>query len=97
MVEYEAPDIEELRRTSSDVARLIQQGEIVYVHCRAGIQRAPLVACAVLMQMGWSLTDAYRVVSSRRAATTISEEQLVVLRHLADMHGERMAMDAPTP
>jgi protein-tyrosine phosphatase len=38
MVEYEAPDIEELRQTSTDVASLIQQGEIVYVHCRAGIQ-----------------------------------------------------------
>jgi protein-tyrosine phosphatase len=96
MVEYEAPDIEELCQTSTDVASLIQQGEIVYVHCRVGIQRAPLVACAVLIQLGWSLADAYRVVSSRRAVAAISEEQLDVLRKLAAMVGRRL-MDAPTP
>ncbi len=85
--EYEAPDIVELRQVSSDVASLIAQGEVVYVHCRAGIQRAPTVACAVLMQLGWSLADAYRVVSSRRAVAAMSAGQLAVLRqfdHLID-------------
>ena len=52
LAEYEAPTIEELRRVSSDVARLIQKGEVVYVRCRAGIQRASLVACAVLVADG---------------------------------------------
>lgn len=96
LVEYEAPGVEELHLASSGVATLIQQGETVYVHCRVGIQRAPLVACAVLIQLGWSLADAYRVVSSRRAVAAISEEQLVVLRRLADMIGPRLALDAPT-
>jgi protein-tyrosine phosphatase len=83
--EYDAPDIAELREVSSDVASLIAQGEVVYVHCRAGVQRAPTVACAVLIQMGWSLADAYRVVSSRRAVTAMSEGQLAVLRQFADV------------
>jgi atypical dual specificity phosphatase len=94
--EYEAPDIAELRQVSSEVASLIAQGEVVYVHCRAGIQRAPTVVCAVLMQMGWSLADAYRVVSSRRAVTAMSEEQLAVLQQFGDLIGRLPAANAPT-
>ncbi len=94
--EYEAPDIAELRDVSIDVASLIAQGEVVYVHCRAGVQRAPTVACAALIQMGWSLADAYRVVSSRRAVTAMSEEQLAVLRRFADMVIRQPAVKAPT-
>jgi protein-tyrosine phosphatase len=78
--ENDAPNIAELREVSSDVASLIAQGEVVYVHRRAGVQRAPTVACAVPMQMGWSLADAYRVVSSRRAVKAMSKEQLEALR-----------------
>jgi rhodanese-related sulfurtransferase len=93
--EYEAPDIAELRQVSSGIASLIAQGEVVYVHCRAGVQRAPTIACAVLIQMGWSLADAYRVVSSRRAVTAMSEEQLAVLRQFADVVVRPPAVKAP--
>jgi protein-tyrosine phosphatase len=94
LTEYEAPDVAELRQVSIDVAGLIAQGEVVYVHCRAGIQRAPTVACAVLVQMGWSLADAYRVVSSRRTVAAMSEQQLAVLRQLADLVGPLPAVKA---
>jgi hypothetical protein len=94
--EYEAPDVAELRQVSSGVASLITQGEVVYIHCRAGIQRAPMVVCAVLLQMGWSLGDAYRVVSSRRAVAAMSEEQLAVLRKLADLVVRPPAVKVPT-
>ncbi len=87
--EYEAPEIVELSQMSSEVASLVAQGEVVYIHCRAGVQRAPLVACAVLMQMGWSLADAYRMVSARRAATAMSGDQLSVLREFANWLGSQ--------
>ena len=80
MVEYEVPGIDELRLVSSEVAGLIRHGEVVYVHCRARIERAPLVAYAVLMQMGLSLPDVYRVVSLCVAA--MSDEQRTALEQL---------------
>jgi hypothetical protein len=80
--EYQAPSLEALNGVSKQVASLIEAGEIVYVHCREGIQRAPLVACAVLLQMGWTLPNAFRLVSSRRAAAAMSDAQLAVLREL---------------
>jgi rhodanese-related sulfurtransferase len=94
--EYEAADVADLRQVSSDVASLIAQGEVVYVHCRAGVQRAPTVACAVLMQMGWSLADAYRVVSSRRAVAAMSEAQLAVLRQFGEVVRKSPRVSAPT-
>ncbi len=82
LAEYEAPDVASLHRVGAEVAMLVDRGEVVYVHCRAGVQRGPLVACATLMQMGWALSDAYRIVVARRAATAMSEAQLGVLRDL---------------
>lgn len=86
MVEYEAPSVASLRAIGDNVAQLVAGGEVVYVHCRAGVQRAPMVACAALMQMGSSLADAYRLIVSRRAVAGMSEEQLDVLKAL---DGER--------
>jgi protein-tyrosine phosphatase len=82
LAEYGAPSVETLARISKDVAELIENGEIVYVHCRAGVQRAPMVACAVLMQMGWPLASAYRFVASRRSVAALTEEQLQTLKSL---------------
>jgi protein-tyrosine phosphatase len=82
LAEYTAPNVETLDRLSKDVATLIQQGEVVYLHCRAGVQRAPMVACAVLLQMGWSLPDAFQLVTKRRAVAAFSDAQVAVLRDL---------------
>jgi hypothetical protein len=80
--EYGAPSVITLDRISREVAALIQAGEIAFVHCRAGVQRAPMVACAILMQMGWQLADSYRVVSSRRSTAELTEAQLETLKAL---------------
>lgn len=91
LTEYEAPDVAWLARMGGEVAMLVNRGEVVYVHCRAGVQRGPLVACATLMQMGWALSDAYRIVAARHAATAMSEAQLGVLRDLDGWnHSERV-------
>jgi protein-tyrosine phosphatase len=80
LAEYQPPDPEALRLISEQIASLIQSGAVVYVHCRAGVQRAPMVACAVLVQMGWTLSDAFRLVSSRRAVASMTEAQLQALK-----------------
>jgi Dual specificity phosphatase, catalytic domain len=82
LAEYEAPGVDPLDRLSKQVSVLIQEGEVVYIHCRAGVQRAPMVACAVLLQMGWSLPDAFQLVRRRRAIAALSDAQVAVLREL---------------
>jgi Dual specificity phosphatase, catalytic domain len=82
MVEYEAPGLDTLNHVSNEVVSLIQRREIVYLHCRAGVQRAPLVACAALMQMGWPLSQAFQLVRRRQVAA-LTDAQLAVLRKLS--------------
>ncbi len=82
LLEYEAPGVRALHEIGQRVAARINAGDGVYVHCRAGVQRAPMVACAVLLHLGWSLAAAYDLVSSRRTVTAMSEAQLTVLREL---------------
>jgi hypothetical protein len=82
LAEYGAPPVGMLNAISKHVSELIEGGEIVYLHCRAGVQRAPMVACAVLMQMGWPLADSYRLVASRRLAAALTKDQLDTLKSL---------------
>ncbi len=84
LIEYEAPTVDSLRDIARQVAELVSSGATVFIHCREGIQRAPMVACAALVQTGWSVAEAYRLVNSRRPATAMSEAQLRVLRTLED-------------
>ena len=50
-----------------------------------------MVACAVLVESGWSLADAYRIVRTKRPVTAMSEAQLQVLRTI------KASNDAPQP
>jgi hypothetical protein len=53
-----ASTLDALEAISRPVAALMGAGEIVYVQYGAGVQRSPLVASAVLIQMGWRLSAA---------------------------------------
>lgn len=38
----------------------------VFIHCAAGVHRAPMMALALLRALGWKLEDAKRLIQSRR-------------------------------
>src|SRR5215471_20257471 len=38
----------------------------VYIHCAAGVHRAPMMTLAVLRVLGWSLEDAKEIIQRRR-------------------------------
>jgi protein-tyrosine phosphatase len=38
----------------------------IYIHCAAGVHRAPMMALALLRVMGWPLTDAKELIQKRR-------------------------------
>jgi protein-tyrosine phosphatase len=92
LVEYAAPTAETLAAIADKIAGLMASGTTVLVHCREGIQRAPMVACAALMATGWSLADAFRIVSARRPITAMSAAQLQVLRELETLYRARLPL-----
>ena len=45
---------------------LDQPGTRLYIHCAAGVHRAPMMTLALLGAQGWTLNDAMRQIESRR-------------------------------
>jgi protein-tyrosine phosphatase len=45
---------------------LDEPGSKVYIHCAAGVHRAPMMTLAVLRATGWSLDDAKELIQGRR-------------------------------
>jgi protein-tyrosine phosphatase len=41
-------------------------GTKLYIHCAAGVHRAPMMALALLCALGWKLKDALRLIETRR-------------------------------
>jgi protein-tyrosine phosphatase len=45
----------------------------LFVHCAAGVHRAPMMTLALLGVMGWTLEDAMRLIEGRRPAADFAE------------------------
>ena len=48
------------------IEALDQPGTKLYIHCAAGVHRAPMMALALLCALGWKLSDALRLIETRR-------------------------------
>lgn len=57
-----------MRHAVVQVGELAAVGHRIYIHCTAGVGRAPAVAIGHLAwNLGWDLDDAYKLVRERRA------------------------------
>src|SRR5437899_5309121 len=45
----------------------------VFVHCAAGVHRAPMMTLAILRSMGWGLEDAMHIIQSRRPVVDFAD------------------------
>jgi len=45
----------------------------VFIHCAAGVHRAPMMALAVLRALGWSLEDAQGTIEERREVVDFAD------------------------
>jgi predicted protein tyrosine phosphatase len=82
--DHGSPTVDELRAAAQAVSDLMRQGREVLVHCHAGLERGPSVACAALVLQGWPLIDAFRRVTTSRPHALPTEGQLAALRGLAE-------------
>lgn len=81
--DHGSPTAEELRAAAQATSELMRRGRNVLVHCHAGLERGPTVACATLILQGWSLNDAYQRVVASRPEVLPTDGQLRALRDLA--------------
>lgn len=54
-------------------AALEQSGSKIFIHCAAGVHRAPMMALALLGSMGWELEDAMELIESRRPVADFAD------------------------
>ena len=55
------------------LAALEEDGAKLYVHCAAGVHRAPMMALALLGVMGWSLDDGMKLIEGRRPVADFAD------------------------
>jgi hypothetical protein len=55
------------------LAAIDQTGTKLFIHCAAGVHRAPMMALALLGSMGWKLEDAMDLIESRRFAADFAD------------------------
>jgi protein-tyrosine phosphatase len=66
------PDVFE-RGVEFALAALDEPGSKVFIHCAAGVHRAPMMTLAVLCSMGWAIGDAMRMIEARRPVVDFAE------------------------
>lgn len=52
---------------------LQKDGAKVFVHCAAGVHRAPMMTLALLGSMGWELNDAMELIEGRRPVADFAD------------------------
>jgi protein-tyrosine phosphatase len=52
---------------------LDQAGTKLYIHCAAGVHRAPMMTLAVMCADGWDLNEAIRTLEKKRPAADFAE------------------------
>lgn len=72
--------LEEIVRLAAEWRRA---GLGVLVHCQAGRRRGPIAVAAILVDEGWSMSDALRRVTAARRQTAPTPDQLTSLRRFA--------------
>lgn len=72
------------------VVELLRQGQAIGVHCRGCIGRATITAASLLMQRGWSASEALRAIEEARGCPVPdTEEQREWILALGDGHSAR--------
>ncbi|HUM07192.1 MAG TPA: dual specificity protein phosphatase [Terriglobales bacterium] len=60
-------------------------GNKVYIHCAAGVHRAPMMTLAVLASMGWDLDEAMVLIETRRPAADFADVYVESVRRYLGM------------
>lgn len=79
-VDDQAPSIEHLDQGVEFIREVIGAGGKVYIHCGAGVGRAPTMAAAYLLSEGHSLDEALALIRQARPFIAITPPQMEQLR-----------------
>ena len=71
--DFELKPAEVFRRGVEFAQGVLDAEGKLFIHCAAGVHRAPMMALAVLGTMGWELEDAMQLIENRRPVADFAE------------------------
>jgi protein-tyrosine phosphatase len=83
-IDHTSPTVEQLQKAADFIAERIQAGDGVYIHCAAGVGRAPMTAAAYLISQGYTPDDAMKLIRARRPFINQSSNQRTRLIQFAE-------------
>jgi len=78
-IDDDAPSVEHLDQGVAFIREIIAQQGKVYIHCGAGVGRAPTMAAAYLISEGHTLESALALIRAARPFITITPPQMARL------------------
>lgn len=90
-VDNTAPRLEDLREGVEFIERILKQGGEVYVHCEAGVGRAPTMAAAYLVSQGMKPTAAWDLLRDRRPFIRPTLQQVEQIEEFALLYSNESA------
>jgi protein-tyrosine phosphatase len=82
-VDDDCPSPEHFQRGVDFIRGVVQGGGQVYIHCKAGVGRAPTMAAAYFVAEGMSVEEAVALIKQTRPFITITPPQLEALHRYA--------------
>jgi len=67
-----SPDVFE-RGVDFALEALDEEGSKLFVHCAAGVHRAPMMTLAILCSLNWDLADALQLIETRRPVVDFAD------------------------
>jgi protein-tyrosine phosphatase len=83
-IDHTSPTIEQLQKATDFIVERVAAGDGVYIHCAAGVGRAPMTAAAYLVSQGYSVDEAMAIIRSRRPFINQSANQRTRLLQFAE-------------
>jgi protein-tyrosine phosphatase len=89
-IDHTSPTIEQLHTAAAFIHERVQAGEAVYIHCAAGVGRAPMTAAAYLISQGYTVEAARELIRARRPFINQSSNQGARLLQFAASLGHKV-------
>jgi protein-tyrosine phosphatase len=83
------PKSPELLQRGVDFAfnALDQEGTKLFIHCAAGVHRAPMMTLAVLSSLGWKIEQAMQLIEARRPVVDSAEVYVESVQRFLEEQG----------
>ena len=91
-IDDDAPSTQHLNEGVEFIHQIIQSGGKVYIHCGAGVGRAPTMAAAYLIAQGHTLEEALALIRKVRPFITITAPQMAQLRQFEENFSRQAAL-----